>query len=525
MTKKQKKTRDDFSSITIRLLRERVSDFCSKPDCRVSTRGASSNQKKTTSIGIAAHITAAASGPGAARYDASLTSDQRKHYDNGIWLCQTCSRLIDADENRFPVSLLKEWKEIAERYSQNHVGKQFISKDESNEYALDKVIEHVLGNDLNILTSGAVDIINHYDKKIQLLDPRFNIKTNIVDGCINRIITPLSNDIKLTMHMPELKGKDFNIKLNQLEKFGEEFEVSADDIIFKGSKLFESITSSCNSGSKLLISPPSKIMDGELFVVNEKNKQSLSSFKCKVFFGQEAIIIKAVTLNNFIEISTRFNIYNSESIFNYKFKTSEWLGRDIQKIPFFHKLKKSLPTLMDNGNFHLEVTDQDCNSIELGNTTHASNRDIIDNFICLVDYIDMARIIAEKSKTSLTYQYFEADTEDMSNMYYLCSLIKSPLKMEAHEFKKNPEFSIEVENIEQLQKELCSDEYGNIRIDESIPLNKILGQKIVQPVVRHQFNKVKPKILSSTTSQESVINVKIELLFDNEGSYHKYLAS
>ncbi|WP_051369187.1 hypothetical protein [Psychromonas arctica] len=127
MAKTPKETRDDFSPKTIRLLRERVSDLCSKPDCRVLTRGASSNQEKTTSIGVAAHITAAASAAGVARYDASLSSEQRKHYDNGIWLCQTCSRLIDVDENRFPVSLLKEWKEIAEQYSKESIGKQLVS--------------------------------------------------------------------------------------------------------------------------------------------------------------------------------------------------------------------------------------------------------------------------------------------------------------------------------------------------------------------------------------------------------------
>jgi len=139
MAKKTKETRDDFSPKTIRLLRERVSDLCSKPDCKVLTRGASSNQGKATSVGVAAHITAAASGAGAARYDASLSSEQRKHYDNGIWLCQTCSRLIDVDENRFPVSLLKEWKKIAEQYSEENIGKQLISSFDSS--AIKSLIE------------------------------------------------------------------------------------------------------------------------------------------------------------------------------------------------------------------------------------------------------------------------------------------------------------------------------------------------------------------------------------------------
>jgi hypothetical protein len=64
-------------------------------------------------VGVAAHITAASSsGP---RYDASLTSDERRAAVNGIWLCQTHGKLVDNDADAFPVELLRQWKEQAER--------------------------------------------------------------------------------------------------------------------------------------------------------------------------------------------------------------------------------------------------------------------------------------------------------------------------------------------------------------------------------------------------------------------------
>ena len=62
---------------------------------------------------MAAHITAASEGgPG---FDASLTSEERKSFRNGIWLCQTCAKLIDSDATTYPVRLLSQWKEQAER--------------------------------------------------------------------------------------------------------------------------------------------------------------------------------------------------------------------------------------------------------------------------------------------------------------------------------------------------------------------------------------------------------------------------
>ncbi|CAK2016168.1 putative HNH endonuclease [Vibrio crassostreae] len=525
MSKKKKELRDDFTAKTIRLLRERVSDLCSKPDCRVSTRGASSEQEKSASIGVAAHITAAASGNGAARYDSNISSEQRKHYDNGIWLCQTCSRLIDIDEERFPVSLLKEWKKLAEDYSQCNIGKQLITKDESNKNALDMVIDYTIGSDHKILSTGVVDMLNHYDQKIKSLDPRFNIKTNVIDGCINRIITPLHGNIHLSMHMPEARGKEFSSKVKKLNTFGEEFEISADDITFKGSPLFEGISNNSGSGVKLKVMPPSIKMDCELFAINNESKQSLHTFTCQVIFAKDLTIIKGVALNKFIEFESRYSMSGVDSTFTYRFKTNEWIGKDIWKIPYFPKLKKALPILVRNGSLMLEITDSDYNVVEFGNTKVSSERSLIDEVVCLFEYIDMARIIAGRLNIDLTYQYFDASPEDMYQMSNLYSLINFPINMQGSEFDKNPKLPVEIEDIKQFENEQFFDSYGNFRIDEFIPLDTILSQQIPQPVVRQEFNDVKPKLSYDIDSKGAIINACIEFQFGNNGSYQKYLVS
>ncbi len=111
-TETMKNNRDDFSAPTKDLLARRVGFRCSNPACRKLTCGANDDPQDYTNIGVAAHITAAATG--GPRYDASLTPDERKGYDNGIWLCQSCSKLIDSDERRYSVSLLYKWKQLAE---------------------------------------------------------------------------------------------------------------------------------------------------------------------------------------------------------------------------------------------------------------------------------------------------------------------------------------------------------------------------------------------------------------------------
>jgi hypothetical protein len=67
---------------------------------------------KTTIIGVAAHITAAA--VGGPRHDATLPREHRRSALNGIWLCQNCAKLVDTDESLYTVAELVQWKKDAE---------------------------------------------------------------------------------------------------------------------------------------------------------------------------------------------------------------------------------------------------------------------------------------------------------------------------------------------------------------------------------------------------------------------------
>jgi len=122
--------RDEFTESTKLLLAKRVGFKCSNPDCHVLTSGPAEEPKKSSSIGVAAHITAASDkGP---RYDELLTEEERREPNNGIWLCQNCAKLIDDDELRYTVDLLRSWKYYAEVRARLEMGMQTDSTDVSN---------------------------------------------------------------------------------------------------------------------------------------------------------------------------------------------------------------------------------------------------------------------------------------------------------------------------------------------------------------------------------------------------------
>jgi len=113
--------RDDFTEEVKRILAARTGNACSNPDCRAVTSGPQNDPTKALNVGVAAHITAAAEG--GERYNPTLSSQERRHPDNGVWLCQTCAKLVDNDSSRFTEPLLRAWKTIAEDRAFNSIGK------------------------------------------------------------------------------------------------------------------------------------------------------------------------------------------------------------------------------------------------------------------------------------------------------------------------------------------------------------------------------------------------------------------
>ncbi|MFA5016133.1 MAG: hypothetical protein WC504_01180 [Methylobacter sp.] len=106
--------RDDFIPRTKQTMAERVGWKCSFPGCGRNTVGPNSDDPtKRINNGIAAHIHAAA--PGGPRYNPNMTTQERSHISNGIWMCRDHGNLIDADYTEYSPSTLRNWKSQAEK--------------------------------------------------------------------------------------------------------------------------------------------------------------------------------------------------------------------------------------------------------------------------------------------------------------------------------------------------------------------------------------------------------------------------
>jgi hypothetical protein len=115
------RVRAEFSQAIKRTLSQRVGLLCSNPTCLAPTTGPQSDPSNVINLGVAAHITAAARG--GPRFDPSMSGDARVTASNGIWLCQSCAKLIDSDVAVYRKDLLHQWKTRAEQEAKARLGR------------------------------------------------------------------------------------------------------------------------------------------------------------------------------------------------------------------------------------------------------------------------------------------------------------------------------------------------------------------------------------------------------------------
>jgi hypothetical protein len=110
---------EDFLAATKRLIAARSGYLCAFPNCFAPTVGPA-DDGTSINLGEAAHITAAQ--PNGPRYDPSMTPEERRDAENGIWMCRTHAALIDRDVERFTVDVLRDWKFYAEDRARRLIG-------------------------------------------------------------------------------------------------------------------------------------------------------------------------------------------------------------------------------------------------------------------------------------------------------------------------------------------------------------------------------------------------------------------
>ncbi|MGZ3237096.1 MAG: hypothetical protein ACXWIN_00340 [Burkholderiaceae bacterium] len=344
--------RDNFTAKVGRTLERRVNGHCSRPGCGVPTSGPNSDPDKASSMGIAAHICAAA--PGGPRYDPGMTPLQRAGSANGIWLCANCSILIDRDETEFTVALLQAWKTQAEKKADQDLGKTPVSR---HDYELLQNI--VLGDFPKKRIANAVaDICRLSAEAIEKIDPRFSVDISHQDGQTSYVLNA-KEPVNGQVHVGIDFQSEFRDKLNGLIHHGDVFEMEGHALTLTGSPLFDLNDSKI---SKLVIKNNLSKLAVLKLSVHKNNGDLDFCLDDVVGFltgGTKSITYKGKVFNGLLGFEFRYEL-NSTSADNNQMITTHlnltsWENKSVRALPYFEKMYKWFEALFRQTNLTIAL--------------------------------------------------------------------------------------------------------------------------------------------------------------------------
>lgn len=425
--KKENPIRDDFTAKTIRLLRDEASGICSKPDCRIFTNGSKQLLDGPTSIGIAAHITAAA--PGGPRYDKDVTKEERRSISNGIWLCQNHARLIDVDVEAYPVRLLREWKVLALKRAAAMVGQKSITEQEMRAEVRKEsglTLASFLGRNENPIQTPVSDILSGYEHGLSKLDPRFEVKAVATSECISHTITAIEPGTKLKIQIKNINEVN-NLQQSAKEFFEEgcDFSLHSSNFQILGSPLFDEIGKEMKD-AYLTFSSDKHLIRTNLYISSNTGQELLlDTFDSHGTFGSKRLVAHGKALGGYFQLKLTYLFENNTATLEITTDASAWVGRDVMKIPYYARQEKALQW-MDYGELIVEFEIGD--ELPRFTSSNMPNGDaFLSHYYWIIKTIAKCRILAKKLPTPLIIKALRISQEDYDQLTKYCELINGKI--------------------------------------------------------------------------------------------------
>lgn len=504
------KNRDEFPKIVIEPLRNRVNNRCSNSDCRVPTTGPTSNPGRVNSIGIAAHITAAASG--GPRYEFSLNPEERKSISNAIWLCSNCSIKIDRDPVKYTVVVLRAWKDKAEQKAAEEIGKKLPDDD----YVIQSLSAVMTGQSSGFLPNLLPNASKATSQSLEKLDPRFSIKTNHIDGLTNFEINAVQTvNAKLLIKNEYID--EFNDKFSKFREHGEKIVIDSKAIEFTGSLLLEKIFS--QNGTVELRPNLIKNVIQKLWLKNPNTNEIFSFYDIhgNVVFGTSSMNFEGNACDHVISVNFRTNApelkqYNTAFTFEVDFQ--KWDDKRICSLPYFDSIYEFFNKIRDGWLFHSSI-EIDGIQISSGCIRDFDECDIFQQAHSQLHYISMVIGICRKLNSDLTYCLsYEYTSDEHHHIAEINKILSTGIslkgKSEIGNFKCK---SVASEDLSEIIALVNAKNYpAPIYLKQQQELIKPFLQPLLIPQFTHFFSEVTPIIKSDISSIKPGDIVEMELI-------------
>lgn len=520
-----KNKRDDFTASTVKVLRDRVNNLCSNPDCgNLTIEPKKTDNNKTNITGTAAHISAAA--VGGPRYDMSMPSEERKSINNGIWLCNHCTRKIDIEPEAYSVDLLKEWKKKAELKVLANSNKKFYTETEFEKEAQSRVLQSHMSNQvfgsvanqtLNVITKGI-------QKELKTLDPRLNISCDHINGTTHYRIDAVSeSDEPVKVKITPTDANEFSEKYGRLVEYGEFFHSSIENFISNSDAINSIFPKDVKDG--IVTIKPTNLRKG-IIEITDQDDNVILDLEGDFIIGRKSFSICAYKFDNSIEISIKnipLNVSSdTNNVANISLRLENWQGIDIRFLPYFDKIKKIYEKLENSTSLDFKILVDGLEIYKAINLDMSKKLAWINNFL---NYTNSCANIAKKNNLSITFNNeCSFSSEEHRQIYEISELLCS--KIELKKFKGsmtvNPS-SIELVNslVKDTESELIM--FQDLDIQSLNIFNNMVDLKLY---IKHTFRNPQFMLLKKDLTENSykfeIKEKTVDSLYLREGSLNPF---
>lgn len=434
----KKSLRDNFPKHVVDKLKGRVGNHCSNPACDVPTVGPQAGSDKVATIGVAAHISAAS--PGGPRYRSDMTPSERKSFSNGIWLCQSCSVLIDRDVDTYPESLLNDWKAEAERLATSRRGK----KPPSDKDAIEMFGTAFTGYAQRLIPNAIANIHGASTRVLEALDPRFLVKSSY-DGEVTHFELHAKENANIQLHVTRDYANEYKNKFSKLIETGEDLEISSEGISFSGSKLIEELRSQASGEGKLKISAPRKPAALKIWVQSDDGAivEYFDDVIGEVAFGTREFKFSGHAYKKILEMTLEQSIQNDKpGSYTFNIDIRHWNGQDIRYLPYYPKIKSLVKRLLTKQVLHCSLEIEGVHVLT-GKGVNLQDAEFLQALDYWMAYTSEAQHIAKYLNVPI---YFNTDQplplDNFEEVYAIARICEGNSNFTKNNLNSNPSFVI-----------------------------------------------------------------------------------
>lgn len=499
--------RDDFTKPTKTQAYQRVAGRCSNPDCRAST-SAPVGEVDFSNVGVGAHIHAAS--PGGPRYQSGMTAQERRGFGNIIWLCQTCSTVIDRDPDAYSAEMLKNWKSSAEASARIEQGKRL-----PNEKDIYRMAAMAMGNRAPGWYPEAIGNVHRaLVDQLEAVDPRFTISTAHSDG--NTTITVRAKEtVPFSIKVGAESAEVWRNGLQAAVDNGSEVTLPLDNVVFEGSKLFDVLHNDADLAS-LTIMPAARPAVVKL-LAPESDPAIFESITGQFTAGRKQLKFSGTGCGGLLKVEMMFTPPAGDGVHSVSTLTSNlkaWQGKEAANPPYLDAFINLLQTILDSSACISFVMEVDGNQAAGGRLHTPKHIDEIDETLAFAHYVRRARNVLRYLRQSAPINIFESiSTDDHRNLARVSDIVEGKLFYQRSQITGSPTMTVACTDGGKLLMEMVHNgEFSVLQQKEPASMVTIYGKQYEVPPITSYHSPVKLHILSKKSKKKTTdFRLRIEM--------------